>query len=532
LYFAPFINGTMYAYDPATGEYEKFDTGLDHEQQSWDAWGASNGKIYFGTYPTCTFAEFDPKTGKTEVWPQVVPDRFYAQTFSEDEQGRILFLATHPETTYMRFDPVARTFEEVGPSPSDPKLGAPDHLPPPPAGDSEFKQFISVGSRQFAISHPTQRVWEIDAGGQAILRGETGWPAETWLLTEAPDAIIGISYNGALFRLDLKTDGFVTGELPNKATSGAFLAYAQTISPDCVAIDASINRGLALVNPSTGDIRQFHKRFDDYGVQGQCGVALNGKLYFGLYGGSILLVLDPDKPYQWNENPRELIDLHAHYNLTRPRDVVTDGQRYVYFSSDGGYSSLGGGLIIYDTQTDEIDVHFNLLEDLNMPSLAYDAKTRMLWGGTWIWGTSKSHKPRRDTAIVYAFDTASRTVLHELTIWPDAEETHTLAINDAGVLMVTDGASRMAFVDTATNDILYVGEAPVPPTTVLRRGTGHMHYCIHEEKLYAWDLSANTVQHVADVPECNVLTHVEGGTWIVAGGGGVYRLTLPDLSMP
>jgi hypothetical protein len=197
----------------------------------------------------------------------------------------------------------------------------------------------------------------------------------------------------------------------------------------------------------------------------------------------------------------------------------------VFISSDSAYNHLGGALAVIDPETEQVDVYHHLIRDQNLPSLAYDPTTGLLWGGTDRWGQMRSHPPTQESSLIYAFDPASRQVVATLTPWPGVDVTTVLGVSANGVLVAASG-SEIALIDTATREILYQGPSPIGVPSKVRRGSDNLCYCLSGGTLYRWDLAQNVLTPVATSPGCVFLTEPAPGTWVLANGASVYRVRL------
>jgi len=198
IYIMPYGNGRAYRFDVETRQFEPLETGLPAGEYTWEAWGAANGRIYFGTYPNAYLGEYDPVRGECTLWKQVAPNTKYTTTFSEDLDGHIRFKAWGPDQVWLVFDPQTRRLEPGEPPGGKGREG--EVLPNPPAGDDHFPRVTSVEGRRFALSFPSSRLWEVSPAGELTLRGDPQSPAEPWYLEAVPGAVIGISYFGTVFR--------------------------------------------------------------------------------------------------------------------------------------------------------------------------------------------------------------------------------------------------------------------------------------------------------------------------------------------
>ncbi|MCC6442868.1 MAG: hypothetical protein IT210_05350 [Armatimonadetes bacterium] len=522
IYIMPYGNGRAYRFRVGPRRFEPIETGLPRGEYTWEAFGASNGCIYFGTYPNAYLGEYDPSTGKCTLYRQAAPNTKYTTYFAEDSQGRIRFKAWGPDEVWMAFDPKTKALKPESPDPA-PSF-TPFTLPAAPEGDSSYSIRLTAIGRHFALSFPSCRFWEVKEGeAQPVFRGDPESPGETWwYLENVPGAVVGISYFGTVFRYDLKSGAFRHRRLPNKAPGGNNIMFLETVSPRCVIGANYSQQNLFTVDPETGATRTSEEMVARVTGEPMCAVGLGGKAYVGIYVLSILSVYDPEQPFAFGKNPREIIELGEKYHQTRPRDAATDGS-LVFISSDSDYNYLGGALAVIDPATGKVDVYHHLIRDQNLPTLAYDPHHRLLWGGTDRWGQMRSHPPTQESALIYAFDPATRQVAATLTPWPGADAVSVLGLSDGGIL-IASSAGEIALIDTDTRAVLYQGASPVGVPGKVRQGSDGFSYCLAGGRLLRWDLSRNALTPVAEAPGCYYLTETSPGTWVMADSVSVYRV--------
>ena len=255
-----------------------------------------------------------------------------------------------------------------------------------------------------------------------------------------------------------------------------------------------------------------------------CAVGFEGRAFLGIYVQSLISVYDPEQPFVWEENPRELIVLGERFHQTRPRAAVTDG-RLIYVSSDSAYNHLGGALAVIDPGTEEIDVYHHLIRDQNLPTLAHDPLTELVWGGTNRWGQMRSHPPTRESSLIYAFDPKSRRVVARLVPWPGSDETIVHGVAANGILVASSGG-QIALVHTGTREILYQGESPVGIGGRVSLGSDGLCYCLASGRLYRWNPADNQLAPVAQSGNCRFFTEPSPGLWLMADSRSVYRVRL------
>lgn len=523
IYIMPYGSGRVHEFDLASETFSTIETELPKGEYAWEAFGASNGKIYFGTYPHTYLGEYDPATRQCALWGQVAPNTTYVTHFSEDAEGVIHFRAWGPDTVWMSFDPKSRELKRT----EAPALGGGVGGTPAPAlpeGDTGYFGRFGAGGRQFAVSQPSGRLWEV-RDGQLHLLGDPELGGEPhWWLAATEGEILGISYFGGLFRYDLKSGEYQRSQLDNLAPGGNGIMFVEAVTPQWVIGANYSQQNLWRLDVGTGEVVQSPTVIARVTGEPMCAVGHGGKGYLGIYVSSVLSVYDPTQPFVYGANPRELAELGAAYKQTRPRAAVTDGD-LVYISSDSDYGCLGGALAIIEPETGKVDVYHQLIPDQNLPTLAYDRTHRLLWGGTDRWGQMRSCPPTQESSLIYAFDPAWREVVATLTPWPGADVTGVLGVSSEGVLIATSGA-EIALVDTATGEVLYRGPSPVGvPGRVLWGEDGHG-YCLANGMLYRWDLATNTLTPVAQTPGCIYLTQPRPGLWVVGNSTSVYRVRL------
>ncbi|HJN18994.1 MAG TPA: hypothetical protein QGH10_26075, partial [Armatimonadota bacterium] len=500
---------------------------LPTSEYTWGAVGPPNGRIYFGTYPTATLGEYDPATKSLRTWPQVAPNTKYACNFAVDEAGKIRFRANGPDEVYLTFDPET---DEITQSeqyhPPSPTAGIPIGLEPLqlPEGDTSWRGLTTIGNQRFSVGHPSGRFCEIAPDGTPTIRGETeafGEPA--FWLEPIGDAVVGISYFGVIFRYDTVSGEFARDQMPNSAPGGNGLMFIEAVGGKWITGANYSQQNLFRVDYETGETAQPPWIIARSTGEPMCGIGFGDRLYTGIYTQSILMRYDTAEPFVFAENPRSLIELGETYNQTRPRAAVTDGE-LVFMTSDSAYNHIGGALCTIDPINDAIQVYHQLIQDQDMPTLAYDSSNRLLWGGTNRWGQMRSHPPTQESSLVYAFDPAAGELVATLTPWPGSDVTNVLGVNNG--VVVAQCENDIALIDAATREILYQGALPVPIPRRIRTGADGPSYMLSGGTMYRWDLVKNALTPVAGTPSCSMLTEVTPGHWAVATSTTIYRISL------
>ncbi|CAM3612916.1 cohesin domain-containing protein [Marinicrinis lubricantis] len=128
---------------------------------------------------------------------------------------------------------------------------------------------------------------------------------------------------------------------------------------------------------------------------------LNGKVYFGIYGGAVISEFDPTKPFEMGANPRTVYDIQD--DQSRPF-TFTSGEGKLFVGTVADYGYLGGALTIYDQAADTWSVHQNVVQNQSVIGLAYDQGK--VYGGTSIWG-GLGIDPSETEAKLFEWDVAA-----------------------------------------------------------------------------------------------------------------------------
>jgi len=529
IYIMPYANSRAHIFNVTSETFETIPCELPATDYTWGSTGASNGKVYFGTYPNAYLGEFDITTRTFELIRQVVPGKKYTITFSETPDGKIRFNAWGPGVTWMLFDPVTRELveeesvkkDEVSPPP------AADPRKPPVLPDREqsFARQIETDGRRFAITFPSSRFWEVADDGSPTLRGDPKAPAEPWFLEECGGVLIGISHFGVVFRFDPATNDFSSKQMDNRAPGGNGIMFIEALSADCVIGCNYSQQNLWKIDPNTGEIEESPSMIARISGEPMCAIGHEGKAYLGIYVYSLISLYDPNLPFEFGVNPKELIELGKPYQQTRPRDTATDG-KHVFISSDSEYGHLGGALAVIDPASNEIEVHHQLIRDQNLPTLAYDPESKLLWGGTDRWGQMRSHPPSRESSLIYAFDPETEKVIHQLTLWRGADVTNAIGVLPGGIL-VASASEELALIDTPTGEILFRGKVDFGIPREIRIGADGEAYCLSDGFLCLWESSSNRLIPIVRTQGCGFFTEAGLGNWIFADSTTVYRRTSP-----
>ena len=395
----------------------------------------ANGVIWASTYPGSHIAAFDPKTGKLtnygpvnkETWPQ------YPRVMCVDRAGWVYLGIGNTRSHIVAFDPktkkivpiakdeerahggghvylatdgkvygrpnVKGTWYVLSAGESTPIEAPPGKLPKPPAA-------IKTGSQEsvFRDFPDGRRIEEIDV-------------PEKWMSIRDPKSkqVRRVTFDYAsegshILSLVLGPDARIYGSTGHPLR---ILRYDP-------AKDAFTNNGLLT----------FNGHWNALAVQ-------KGRVYGGQYGGGILWEYDVTRPWadkaKKDPNPRRI--LQSAPTINRPHELLAhpDG-RHLVLAGTPGYGLTGGGLHVYDIETDkrELIEHTELVPDQATKCLEALSDGNLVGGTTVAPGTGGQTVAKE--AELYLMDFATRKITWHQAIVPGASEIVDIKVGPDGLV--------------------------------------------------------------------------------------------------
>ncbi|MGC9318226.1 MAG: hypothetical protein ACP5KN_09345, partial [Armatimonadota bacterium] len=182
--------------------------------------------------------------------------------------------------------------------------------------------------------------------------------------------------------------------------------------------------------------------------------------YIGAYTHGLLQVWDPSR--EWvpterdneNSNPRLLAEAGSVIN--RPHDLLAhpDG-RHVIMAGTPGYGLTGGGLLIYDMQTDEetLLTHEELLQWQSTMSLVALPDGKLLGGTTVAAGTGGERKAEQ--AELYIFDMETNQIEWHEPLLPGTGNYTDMILGPDGLVFGFANRSVFFVLDPQAREIVH-----------------------------------------------------------------------------
>jgi streptogramin lyase len=487
VYLGSYYNGTLYSYDPATGQATNHGRLIETEGYLYGLSHAPDGTIFGGTTPNAHAFAFNPATGQvTDFGAFTVGGAKYVRATAYDPDTGTLFIGLGATGTRLfAIDVATGTHREI-PVPEavrgtmvtdlrvhegkllgylDAKLVAFDavtgqHLPLTDGTTGQQVNSTSLISR--GVSEPLNGVVyysgfppgattphrlmmldlatltfrpapRVDTAG--VLPGAAigfGWD-------EGPNgpvlrAFTG-NYGGQAIAYDVTTQVLTKQTydlLPTEPNLGHVLAGLPDASGNAVVYaNAFLNGNTAAYDPAAASSRAL-PRFGQ--VEGW--IWHEGKLYSGSYPNGNVQVWDPATP---TVAPTVLFSLEQAHHQNRPMTLVADPSR-LYVGTTPGYGLYGGALTIYDFATKTYEVHRNLIPDQTISALLKTGN--VLLGGSSVDGGTGSGDPIATEAKLFKADPVTGAVLATYTPVPGARSINALTRTAAGEIWgLADGTA-------------------------------------------------------------------------------------------
>lgn len=260
---------------------------------------------------------------------------------------------------------------------------------------------------------------------------------------------------------------------------------------------------------------------------------LNGKVYFGTYGGAKIYQYDPEKPLDFGESPSHNPGLA--YDIEEFQDrpfTFASGDNKLFIGTIPGYGELGGALTVYDEGSGEWSVTRNLVKNQSIVGLAF--KDGLLFGGTSVWGGGGSD-PESQEAKVFVWDAVKGEKVAEFT--PDIPGIDTppkmigeLSFGPDGLLWGAVDGTIFA-MDPATYQV--VKSKLIYPSTYaaskwrpifLRWGTDGLLYTTLGRKLTVLD--PDSMAHVKVMDNVHLMDIGDDGYVYYASGSHLFKLAI------
>jgi sugar lactone lactonase YvrE len=447
LYGAVYPKGRMFEYDTQTGTFK--DLGAMMEGKEYvRGLGVDDRYVYagLGTYAgteTRVVIRYDRETGeKTDI---AVPttSTFFHNIFP---YGGKLFIAA-ASTVYVVDEATLQSIDTFG-------FGGQLSRPSP---EQDNVVYYTSGSDIYS--------YRLDTGvrrneGALPPLSNTNMKALSWIRPaagpyEGKFVLAGITSYGDGFLFDPASGGAV--RINFEIAGSPVQTHSMKAGPDGKLYLGGYHQGVSVYDPAEGRflVHQFHT------LQPESIGFLNGKAYFGMYGGAQIYEYDPARPWQYGAE--------AGNNPYRAYVVKEQDRPYVFASGDNklfigtipDYGRLGGKLAVYDASSNTWKEYGNseLVHNQCITGLAY--RNGKLFGSTSVKG-GLGMTPTESEAKLFLWDAADERMVAERVLdlpGHNPPMIGNLAFDPDGLLWGATGSAVFALdpdtLDTVKSRTLY-----------------------------------------------------------------------------
>mgnify|MGYP005835922189 CR=1 FL=1 len=444
--------GYLLEFDPATREFTF--SGKPHAESGHFV-GKSiidgpDGLIWIGTHPRSHLVSYDPASHEFHDYGQLDPAEQYFNYLAYDDTGWFYAGIGTARMSLVACNPA--TGEKRQLLPDDQRVVGSASV----YRGTDGKAYGSAGSNWYRLSAGEATPIDRSEAAPVEPNGQTGYGGRT-----------GGFPDGRTWRVSLE-DGWV--EVTDPATntprrivleyeSGGALLTSMVAGPDGKVYVSSCHPMHFVSYDPAADRLTDLGAVANVGGGNFCDMATQGHYICApSYSSGIFHLFDTTRPFNGgfgeDPNPRELARWPQ--DISRPRATIghPDG-RHIFMAGFAGYGRVGGGLGIYDLQTEQATLvtHENLIPNQSTIALRVLPDDNLV-GGTSIEAPGGGH-PLADEAVIYVYDWQAGRVLCQIAPVPGARAIVNLEVDaDGKVYGVASGGQFFVF-DPATREIIH-----------------------------------------------------------------------------
>ncbi len=424
IYLGTWDGGLVLRFDPKQPEKGIVVVGKPSptEEYLWQYDLGKDGKLYACTYPQAKLVSFDPKTDAMEDLGRMHPTEMYSRSLAIGPSGKVYVAVGYEKGDLVAFDPATGKHRSI----LTEELRAPNGA----TGVSVWRgadgnAYAQIGSKQARLDDEQAVVVE-NAPAKASMKLRDGREV--------------VEFGRGTFSLKDPQSGKVTARTFKYAGAGDYIfvvgvgpsncVYGSTAMPlEVFRYDPSANISEALGSMPGGEVysmiedrRKLYRR-----VTVQVGsrrtvysmLEHSHKLYLCYYGGSVMNLYDPAKPFwkfgsEADCNPVSFGGVGDGH--LRPRAMIRGPADLLYIGSEPPYGQLGGALGVWDPrQNKTIENYRNIVTNQSIVSLAWEPKSGLIFGGSATVGGGGT-RPSEKEAKFFAFDPKQKRKVFETAL--------------------------------------------------------------------------------------------------------------------
>ncbi|WP_052487396.1 OmpL47-type beta-barrel domain-containing protein [Gordoniibacillus kamchatkensis] len=394
IYGSTYPNSKAFVYDIAAAQFTDLGTILQGQDYARGG-GVTDKYFYVGTGPIAHLFRIDRSTGeKTEIQLSITgTDNFVSNVWS---YGGRLFVAYG--TSLLVLD--EKDYSELKKISWDSALAFDGRISPPSPYNPNLIYYRNKTTAElWSYDISSNEVAPVTPAVKLFTSGVTGLNWQK--LPDGPnagrDVLVMLSNNVELAIYD-PVDNTVTLKPTDVAKSGILIQSLEA-GPGNKLVMGGYTAAMSMYDLTKGAFE--HQEAEPSQIEGMG--SLNGKMYWGTYGGAVIYRYDPEKPFELRKNPGIVYDIGD--DQDRPFGFDSgDGKLFIGTVPD--YGHLGGALTIFDEEKNTWNTYRNLIQNQSIIGVAYH--NGKVYGGSSLSG-GLGINPTETEAKMFEFDVATAT---------------------------------------------------------------------------------------------------------------------------
>ncbi len=520
--------GYLLEFDPTTRQFTF--SGKPHEESGHFV-GKSiidgpDGLIWIGTHPRSHLVSYNPTTHEFHDYGQLDPTEQYFNYLAYDDAGWFYAGIGTARMSLVAFNPA--TGEKRQLLPDDQRVVGSATV----YRGTDGNAYGSAGSNWYRLAGGQATPIDRSEAAPAAPNGQTGYGGRTGGF---PD---GRTWNANL------EEGWVEVSVPATNTtrrialeyqSGGALLTSMVGGPDGKVYASSCHPMHFVVYDPANDRLTDLGPVANVGGGNFCDMATQGPFICApSYSHGIFHLFDTTRPFNGgfgeDPNPRELARWPE--DICRPRATIghPDG-RHIFMAGFAGYGRVGGGLGIYDLQTEQATLvtHEKLIPNHSTIAL------RVLPDGNLIGGTSTEAPggghPLAKEAVIYGYDWQAAKVLFQVAPVPGAGAIVNLEVDAEGKVYGLASGGQFFVFDPATRQIIHradLSELGGPLRSGLSRQPDGRIYAVFSRAIARIEPGSFAVTVLANPPvPVTAGMAIVGGRLYFCSGASIWSYRLP-----
>lgn len=496
----PQDNGQILVFDPQQPDKRIQIAGRPAESETylWMFAQGPDGKLYAGTYPSAKIVSYDPATGAMADHGVMDETQMYTRNIVAGPDGMLYTGIGYGRANIVRFDPA--TGEKAAILPDEYRR---DPLQTTASVWLGVDGAVYVSALKLVESNGAKSTESVTL---KVVEGALA-PAEN-----PPAAQDAYTLKDGRRVLNATLDGTYELHHPDGAVEKKTFAYAGDGAGLFIVANGPLGRiyagsympnEIAWYDPETGAMENPGNPSE---VGGEIySMLIDGPwLYTCSYPGSFLSKWDPAKPWNYGReaenNPRGFGPLGKGH--LRPRAMIHGDDGRIYIGSFPEYGMHGGAMAVWDPKTDALLANYhNLVPNQSIISLAYDAGTNLVFGGTSTQGGGGT-EPIEKEARFFAFDPAAKKLVRDIVPVPGSAYIRALCQVGRRLYGIAGGDTLFVY-DIDAAEVVHAGSLGVGSVLdcALRLWTDGKLYAVASKKIVRIDPATYAVEVLAEYPE-------------------------------